>query len=352
MPKTHVRPPLEPDTQVVRDVAIDALRDQPHQIHRVARDHELDLYQLCLWAEKEGVETIFQPPCPRSQMILHMVNELGVRRAAHQLRLSEGAIRNLIDRCKQWWRQPPRWQPGTKIALEEEVFTVVSVYDGLHGRVLDRSGNVHDPFPWKQGKQRAKSLGMLNFTKLANRLEPYEDPRGKRPRHSVITSAMSDLGCGMKVKEVARIYGRSESTISTWASERDVKVDWLRRYHGPMPNDWERAIMRVAGEIGPSGTADVFKLSRQRIHQILRRYGDTGWREAPGWEPGERVCWAGNEFQIAAVYDADSGAVWDPDEGLIHPVHWVVHDYRVQSRWISERTIKRRLNWKVNHGKG
>jgi hypothetical protein len=349
MPQPRPSPSISPADSDRRHAA---LRDlQAYQpFHKVVRKHGLETYQLYLWTQEEGIHTDFGPPDRRAQMILQMVDEFGVKMAAQQLRLPDYEVRDLTKRLK-WWKQPPNWAPGTKVALGDTRYMVITVYNGLCGKVMDEDGKVIDPFPWKHGRQRVRSLGTIGFTERGKQLEPYEDQRGKRPRFHVVASAMRDLGCGMKVKDVAEIYGRSEATISTWAKEHDVKVDWLRRYHGPIPSDWDRAIMRVAGELGPTETGDRFGLSRQRVHQVLHRYGEAGWREAPGWEPGEEVRWGGIELKIAAVYDADVGAVWDSEGTFYHVFHWNWDGSRCQSEWIAERTIQRRFKWKEGHGK-
>ena len=344
MPQAQLSPPLTPAESAQRRAAVLDLQD--HQpFHKVAKRHGLEIYQLYLWAQEEGIYTSYGPPYLQAQMVLRMVDELGVKWTAQQLRLPEYEVRDLVKSFK-WWKQPPNWPPGTKVTLGDRELTVITVYNGLLGKVLDHRGRVIDSFPWQQGRQRARSLGSNGFAGRAKLLESHEDPRGKRLRFFAIASAMRDLGCGMTVKAVAETYGRSEATISAWAKKRHVKVDWLRRYHGPLPTDWERAIMRVSGELGPTETSSKFGLTRQRVHQILRKYNEAGWREAPGWETGEKVSWGGNELVIAAVYDADTGAVWDCDGTLHDPVHWEADGCQCRSQWLADRTLKRRFKWK------
>lgn len=93
---------------------------------------------------------------------------------------------------------------------------------------------------------------------------------------SEIDAAMSEYSaCRKPVIAIAKKHGVTPSTLTMWAKKRGLPVRGRGRWRRETPPLQHKQIIQLAKSLTYREVGAQFGVTRQRINQILRRWGST-----------------------------------------------------------------------------
>jgi transposase len=124
-------------------------------------------------------------------------------------------------------------------------------------------------------------------------------------------------------KDIAAQYGVSASTLTVWAKKQGIALRGRGRERQRQPDARTREILEMAETLVLEDVGKAAGISKQRVSKILRRW--KGWKkpkETP-FEPGERIMWKDQEFEVI-MGGPLFGKVKNMGGEIIHNFYWTM----------------------------
>lgn len=118
----------------------------------------------------------------------------------------------------------------------------------------------------------------------------------------------------LTVEEIAIKHFVSSATLTVWAKKAGLPLRNRGRKKQEAPNARQMEIIKLASVYRYDQVGERFKMAKQSVHRIVKRWRNWAQPQRAPYEPGDIVTWRNKRF-IVIDADRQSGTLQDEKTG-------------------------------------